>query len=166
MNKIVRITFYSFILGIVVFLFLPACLVQKPNAKESVDTVKKIEQPAKVEVDTEFYSMVEKPALFQNGDFNTFRTTFLKTNIKYPINALKKKQQGTVIVSCGIDCFGSLKVFTILKSSGVKVLDNEAIRVLKLSPKWTPASADKKLVGQMCTFQIKFNAKTRSVELK
>ena len=167
MNKIARFFIYVFICLITLFAVLPSCLVQNPNKITNiVDTVKESPQANKVEVDTEYYSMVEKPASFQNGDLVSFCSTFLKKNTKYPIPALKKKQQGTVIIQFGVDCFGSLKIFSVLKSSGVKILDDEALRVLKLSPKWSPAKLGNKLVGQIFMLQIKFNARTRSVEIK
>jgi TonB family protein len=116
-------------------------------------------------VDTEYYSVVEKVASFQNGDINTFML-YLKKNTRYPLNALKKKQQGTTVVQFGVDCYGSLKIFSVLKSSGIKILDDEAKRAINSSPKWVPAKIKNKSVGQLFMIQVKFNAKTKAIEIK
>jgi len=116
-------------------------------------------------VDTEYYSTVEKEAGFQNGNIKTF-ASYLKKNTKYPAAALKKNQQGTVVIQFGIDCYGSIKVFSTLKSSGFKLLDNEALRAINSSPKWNPAKIKDKSVGQLFILHVKFNLKTRSIEIK
>jgi TonB family protein len=150
---------------LVIIMNSQSCTVQKKSSQTStIDTSKIVTTPIPADVDTEFYIKVEKPATFKNGDFTAFQTTFLKKSIKYPAAALKKRQQGTVIIQYGIDCYGNLKVFSILKSSGFKVMDNEAVRALKTSPKWEPAMIGKKKVGQLWMIQIKFNAKTGKVE--
>ena len=78
MFKIVRILLLSFISIVMVMMMLPSCLVQKSNNKNSsADSIKIATLPMKADVDTEFYTLVEKPAAFQNGDFNTFLATFL-----------------------------------------------------------------------------------------
>lgn len=80
---------------------------------------------------------------------------YLQSNLKYPEEARKNNVTGRVIVS-----------FTILKSgdiTDVKVLrgigsgaDEEAIRVLKESPKWTPGMIKGKPVNVAFTLPISF----------
>jgi periplasmic protein TonB len=151
------------VLVFIILITSQSCLVKKSTTVEQVDS--SLVVPAKAQVDTEYYSTVETQASFQNGDINTF-ITYLKKNTKYPATALKKKQQGTTAVQFGVDCYGSVKVFAVLKSSGFKVLDNEAVRAIKSSPKWSPAKIKEVSVGQLFLLQIKFNAKTRKVEIK
>jgi TonB family protein len=150
-----------FILPIVAILFIIACSTQKP-APVAQEPVKETALPA---IDTEYYSMVETPATFNGGDINTFVATHLKKNTKYPAAALKKRQQGTVVVQFGIDWNGKLNVFSVLKSSGVKTLDDEAVRALKTSPAWQPAKNKTQAVGQLFMLYFKFNAKTKKVEI-
>jgi hypothetical protein len=40
------------------------------------------------------------------------------------------------------------------------------VRAIKASPKWTPAKVKEKSVGQLFILQIKFNLKTRRVEVR
>jgi TonB family protein len=61
---------------------------------------------------------------------------FLSKNLKWPKGS--EEAMGRVIVSFVIERDGHMSNFKIEKSLG-KDLDEEAIRVLKLSPKWTPA---------------------------
>jgi TonB family protein len=144
-----------------IVLLYPSCKVQQPF--QTQDTVKI--EPAVAVPDTEYYSMVEIPAKFNGGEIKTF-ITYLTKNIKYPAVALKKRQQGTVAIQFGVDCYGKVHIFSILKSSGVKALDKEASRAISASPVWVPASDKGRPVGQLFLLQIKFNAKTRKVEIK
>lgn len=139
---------------------LIACNVQKKVVKESAPA-----QPITPAVDTEYYARVEIPAQFNGSDMNAFYA-YLKKNIKYPVSALKKKQHGLTVVQFGVDWNGNVQVFSILKSSGFKILDDEVVRVLKTSPPWTPAKMKETKVGQLLMVQVKFNARTRSVEIK
>ncbi|HEY9123968.1 MAG TPA: energy transducer TonB [Bacteroidales bacterium] len=144
-----------------IVLLYPSCKVQQPV--QTQDTVKI--EPAVAVPDTEYYAMVETPAKFNGGDIKSF-IAYLTKNIKYPAVALKKRQQGTVAIQFGVDCYGKVHVFSVLKSSGVAVLDKEASMAINASPAWTPALDKGRPVGQLFLLQIKFNAKTRKVEIK
>jgi TonB family protein len=165
---------YKHKIDIIAFILVVTCVIGLLIITTSCSLLKKAPAPVenvtpKIEatatVDTEYYSMVEKEALFQNGNINTFMV-YLKKNTRYPALAQKKKQQGTTAVQFGVDCYGAVKIFAILKSSGSKTLDDEAVRAIKASPKWTPAKVKEKSVGQLFILQIKFNLKTRRVEVK
>ena len=150
---------------VVILLGSTSCGVKKITSTENIEQTQLNKSTLPADIDTEFYDVVEKPAIFQNGDIKTF-FVYLKKNTKYPLQALKKNQQGSAVVQFGIDCYGSLKVFSLLKSSGIKLLDNEVLRAIKSSPKWTPAKLTGKSVGQLYMAQIKFSAKTKSIEIK
>jgi len=64
---------------------------------------------------------------------------YLKNNIRYSENAVKNNTQGKVYLIFTIEKDGS--VGHIKVSKGVsRELDDEAVRVLKSSPKWTPGT--------------------------
>jgi TonB family protein len=137
----------------------------KPSkAITEVDSNKPAQQTEAL-VDTDYYLTVQKMPEFQGGDINTF-ITYLQKQIKYPQAALNKKKQGLTAIQIGIDCYGKVNVLSILKSSGSKLLDNEAKRAILTSPKWNPAILDKKAVGKLYVLQFKFNATTRKIEIK
>jgi TonB family protein len=62
---------------------------------------------------------------------------YLKTNLQYPENCKKENIQGRVFVQFIVERDGTISSARIVKSVN-KDLDNEAIRVIKSMPKWTP----------------------------
>lgn len=154
-----------FVLFIGIAFYTNSCSVKKSTSASSNSDSLALAKNQAALVDTEYYSTVEKTAMFQNGDVNSF-ISYLKKNTKYPVAALKKKQQGTAFIQFGVDCYGAVKIFSIMKSSGFKLLDDEAKRSIGSSPKWVPAKIGNKSVGQLIVLQVKFNAKTRMVEIK
>jgi TonB family protein len=64
---------------------------------------------------------------------------FLRENTKYPEQALKDSMEGRVVVAFVIDTDGSITKPEVVR--GVHpLLDAEALRVVKLMPKWEPGS--------------------------
>lgn len=77
---------------------------------------------------------------------------FLIENIKYPVEAKKAKEEGKVYVSFVVNTDGSLSNFKVQK--GVcESLDQEALRVVKLMPKWNPGK-DKTSITLPITFKL------------
>lgn len=62
---------------------------------------------------------------------------FLGKNIKYPAESRQKGIQGKVIISFIVEMDGELTNFEV-KKSVANDIDQEALRVLKMSPKWKP----------------------------
>lgn len=63
--------------------------------------------------------------------------TWLSHALRYPKNAQNNKITGTVMVSFVVEKDGSLKHFRMVKSAN-EILNQEALRVLRMMPKWTP----------------------------
>ncbi|SHM68935.1 M56 family metallopeptidase [Flavobacterium chilense] len=66
---------------------------------------------------------------------------FIGKNFKMPSEASKHNIDGKIQMSFSVEKDGSLSDFKVVKDSGFGIGD-EIIRVLKLSPKWIPASKD------------------------
>jgi protein TonB len=82
---------------------------------------------------------------------------YLSHNLRYPENALKNKISGKVYVSFIIEKSGDISNVTLVEGLGYG-LDEEAIRLIKNSPKWKPGYQDKKvLVRVSCIIPISFN---------
>ncbi|HVW97590.1 MAG TPA: TonB family protein [Mucilaginibacter sp.] len=81
---------------------------------------------------------------------------FLAKTIRYPMSALRDRTDGTVVVSFVVETDGSLSDIKVLKPVSPD-LDAEAVRVMKLSPKWVPASKDGHPIRKITTFPIKFS---------
>lgn len=80
---------------------------------------------------------------------------FINKNLKYPAGALQNKQEGRVIVAFCIETDGSLTDVHVIRSLSPE-LDAEAVRVVKLMPKWNPGSIDGKPSRVRYNIPIKF----------
>ena len=80
---------------------------------------------------------------------------FLTTNIKYPVDAQKRGVSGRVIVQFVIMEDGTLDQAKVVR--GVDpLLDEEALRVVKLMPKWKPGKQRGVAVRTQFTLPVKF----------
>lgn len=99
-------------------------------------------------------SDLERVPTFQGGDSSTF-ALWVNSHLRYPEEAKENGVQGTVQLSFTIDVDGSVTDVKVIR--GVDpVLDAEAVRVVSLSPKWTPAYQFGRYVRFTYTFPIIF----------
>jgi TonB family protein len=102
----------------------------KKSLKRTInDTVKKR--------DGKVFTSVEQVPEYPGG--LTAFGAFLGANIKYPAEARKNKIQGRVIISFIVETDGSLSNVTLVRGIGYGA-DEEALRVIKLSPNWKPGT--------------------------
>lgn len=79
---------------------------------------------------------VEVMPSFRGGDLTKFRDWVAKRT-NYPQAAIEKKIRGTVFLTFIVEKDGSVSNVTVVK--GVHpLLDNEAVKAISESPKWTP----------------------------
>ena len=95
-----------------------------------------------------------KPS-FQGGDANKF-STWVNTQLKYPDIAKNNGIQGRVTLQFTVDVDGSVTNVKVLRGVDPS-LDNEAMRVVRLSPKWTPGRQKGKPVRVTYTFPVIFH---------
>ena len=81
--------------------------------------------------------------------------TFLKSNLKYPVEAFRKKIQGNVIVAFTVMEDGTLTDVHVVRSVEMQ-LDAEAVRVVKNMPKYTPGKLNGKSVKVSLVLPISF----------
>ncbi|MFN9501617.1 MAG: TonB family protein [Chryseotalea sp.] len=84
---------------------------------------------------SEIFTIVEETATPTNGMDGFY--TFIKTNLSYPQTARDKRTEGKVFVQFIINEDGRLSDVTVIKGLG-DGCDEEAIRVVGLSPNWKP----------------------------
>ena len=87
------------------------------------------------EYDEPFVKVEQMPS-FQGGDLNTFRN-WVQSKVKYPQVAQENGISGRVLISFVVEADGTLTKIEVLQSPDSSLTD-EAIRVLKMSPKWEP----------------------------
>ena len=103
-----------------------------------------------INVDT----MPDGPPKFQGGSPNLF-PSWVAEHLIYPENAKKDKIQGTVYTQFTIYQDGTIQDVKVIQGVNPE-LDAEAIRVIKSSPKWTPAKQNGRLVRYNLRLQVVF----------
>ena len=79
----------------------------------------------------------------------------LSSNLKYPLKSQENGVQGEVLVQFVVDKEGNIEEVTVFK--GVDpYLDAEALRVIKMMPKWKPGKHEGKEVNVKCTIPVGF----------
>ena len=99
------------------------------------------------------YADVDQYAQFPGGLDNFYR--FLGRNIRYPTDARDAKQQGRVKIQFVIEKNGSLSNIIVIRGVSPSIYA-EAIRVLKMSPKWIPAKKNGEVVREKTWYPINF----------
>jgi len=107
-----------------------------------------------VEVDDPVIVVEEMPK-FGKGGLNEFRNEFVMKNIKYPEEAQDNKITGCVYLEFVVEKDGSLSGFKSIRNAD-SALINEAIRVVKMSPKWTPGKHNGKAARVKFVLPINF----------
>ena len=82
-------------------------------------------------------------------------SAYLSANLGYPTTARRKGIEGTVIVAFVVNTNGTVSDFELLKGIGGGC-DEEAIRIVKNSPKWTPGMQDGKAVRTLMRLPVNF----------
>ena len=101
----------------------------------------------------EIFTVVESMPEYIGGD--EARMSFLQENIKYPQLARESGIQGTVFVTFVVETNGSVTDVRVLRGIGGGC-DEEAVRVVKLMPKWKPGMQRSKPVRVQFTMPIRF----------
>lgn len=115
---------------------------------------KKVPQNAKKNNTEEVFNMVEQMPVYPGGMKELI--SFLAKNIKYPADALAKNTEGKAIVQFVVKKDGTVADVKIARNAPLVSMDNEAIRVVKLMPKWTPGKQKGEAVTVKYTLPINF----------
>jgi periplasmic protein TonB len=82
------------------------------------------------------FFLVEVMPAFRGGDLNKFRE-WVQRRTNYPQEAIEKKIRGTVFLTFIVEPDGAVSNVNVVK--GVDpLIDNEAIKSIQASPKWSP----------------------------
>lgn len=132
---------------ILVFISIPAL---KANSEFiSLDTIPK----NKIDNQMDVYTRVKKMPQFPGG--KKALQKFLSENIKYPEQAKQLKFEGMVIVEFLVDKTGKIINPLVVRGIGGGC-DQEAQRVVKLMPDWTPGYQKGKAVNVRYHLPIRF----------
>jgi TonB family protein len=101
----------------------------------------------------EVFTAADEPATPSGGMDGFYK--IIAQNIKYPAYAFRQNISGKVFVTFVVETDGSLSNVTILKGIGGGC-DEEAARVVLLSPQWNPGKIGGKVVRQSIVLPISF----------
>jgi protein TonB len=101
----------------------------------------------------EIFVFVEDQPGFPGGD--EARLNYLRQNIKYPEMANENNIQGTVHVTFVVEKDGSVSNVKVLRGIGGGC-DEEAVRVIKSMPRWTPGKQRGRAVRAQFNMPIRF----------
>ena len=100
------------------------------------------------------YNIVTQEPRFPGGDGMLVK--YIDSHIQYPANATKNQVQGRVIVKFVVKRTGEVGTVTVVRSVD-KDLDEEAVRVVKSLPKFTPGRMNGQAVSVWYTLPVIFN---------
>ncbi len=122
--------------------------------EEDIEIVQQV-AVAEEEIEEEqiFYKVETMPS-FMGGDLTTFRN-WVQGKVKYPQLAQENNISGRVLLMFVVEKDGSLTNIEVLQTPDSS-LSEEAIRVLKTSPKWTPGKQRNQSVRVKYTLPIDF----------
>ena len=120
--------------------------------EESDNIIEDVKVEEVVEAPMEIFQIQEKPE-FPGGDVAL--NTYLAKNTVYPPMAQEIDLQGTVYIKFVVLKSGKIGDVIILKSVD-KLLDDEAVRVVRSLPDWTPGKFNGNAVSVWFIVPIKF----------
>lgn len=93
---------------------------------------------------------------FMGGDLLTFRNWVMQ-NVRYPAEALERRIEGNVIVQFAVNREGYIEADEVkVLQSDHQLLSEEVMRVMSLSPRWSPGIQAGKTVSVAFTLPISF----------
>ncbi len=120
--------------------------------------IKKVKPPKEQPADDKDIVTVPDELAAPAGGYPAFYKGHVKDNLKYPEQALKEGVEGRVALQFIVGKDGSISNVKVTQGIGAGC-DEEAVRILKQSPKWQPAVHQGKAVKSKGTIFISFKIK-------
>lgn len=118
-----------------------------------MDYVESVEEEVVEEEAIPFMLVEEKPS-FMGGDANAF-SKWVNERLVYPEIAKENGVQGRVTLQFTVNADGTVSNVKVLRGVDPS-LDKEAVRVVSMSPKWTPGKQRDRAVKVTYTFPVIF----------
>lgn len=120
---------------------------------EIMDYIAVVEEE-EVEEEAIPFALVEEKPKFQGGDANDF-SKWVNSKLVYPELAKENGVQGRVTLQFTVYTDGSVRDVKVLRGVDAS-LDREAVRIVSMSPKWTPGKQRERPVKVTYTFPVLF----------
>ena len=121
---------------------------------EDVEIIQQVAVDEEVIEDDQPFVKVEQMPSFMGGDLMTFRN-WVQSKVRYPQIAQENGISGRVLLMFVIERDGALTNIQVLQTPDSSLSD-EAVRILKTSPKWTPGKQRNQSVRVKYTLPIDF----------
>jgi len=123
-------------------------------AVDIIEYTEAVDEEEEIEEEAIPFALVETKPSFQGGDANDF-SKWVNEHLEYPEIAKENGVEGRVILSFTVMPNGSLGNVQVLRGVDPS-LDQEAVRVIKMSPKWTPGKQRDRVTKVTYTFPVIF----------
>ena len=132
-------------------------IIEEENTEEEPITVVEVvpvaEEEETVIVDDEIIEFPDVEAEFKGCAQAMMK--YIQQNIQYPPTSIEMNEQGKVYLSFVVEADGSISNVSIERGVS-KDIDNEAKRIVRSMPKWTPGEAKGKKSRTRCRLPINF----------
>lgn len=130
-------------------LLVAGCTEKKQNHMKSPDfkasRVLKDSMPEPVKLDSGLLSDAGTVVPYFPGGLKAMRA-FIAKHMRYPEAARTLKKEGRVIISAQVDTKGNLSQYKVMMSDD-PLFDKEALRIVKLMPRFVPEGKGKVVAG-------------------
>ena len=106
------------------------------------------------DVPEEYYIIPGEMPTFKNGNLQSF-VIWAQKNLDYPSLAAENGVEGKVYLEFIVEKDGALSHVQVLKGPD-QALNNEALRVIRTSPKWAPGKHNGFAVRVKCSMMVNF----------
>jgi periplasmic protein TonB len=127
-----------------------------PNAKVDLGDIDGTSDVVAEVVEEKPYTYVEQMPAFPGGETEMMK--YLGKNIRYPAAAQRAGVEGLVVLSFVVSKTGEISEIQVVKGLGAGC-DEEAMRVVKTMPKWTPGKQNGREVPVRYTLPVRFTIK-------
>jgi protein TonB len=127
-----------------------------PNAPMDLGEIDGTSDVVAEVVEEKPYTYVEQMPAFPGGESEMLK--YLGKNIRYPAAAQRAGIEGIVVLSFVVSKTGEISEIEVIKSLGGGT-DEEAVRVVKSMPKWTPGKQNGRAVPVRYTLPVRYTIK-------
>lgn len=130
--------------------YVPMYFKLNKNARSSSAQTRKV---MPIDPNEEIFTIVDQMPEFPTGEDGLGR--FISEFMKYPVRAKQDGIQGRILCAFIVRKDGAISNVEVVNGLDNE-LDNEALRVLSMMPKWKPGMNDNKAVSVKCILPIDF----------
>ena len=130
------------------FLFISGTALCQDTTKQTNQKIAAFDPPV-----NDVYTYVEQMPEFKGGQQNL--NNYLATTLKYPKEAKQALISGTVYIRFVVNADGKISNVEVMKGIGYGC-DEEALRVVRNMPDWTPGMQNHKKIRCYYNLPVKF----------